>query len=111
MVVAAEDDTYVDVYYTDNGVTIEDEHVTLQKYEVFTRDAHYMTEGYLIDFTGTRVMATKPVAVYSGDGFVQIRASVSTRMRQSALPSGWYRNECKTIIGLCPKSCKFGGRA
>ena len=39
---------------------------TLNKYEVFTRDVYYVTGRPVIDFTGTRVLADKPVAVYSG---------------------------------------------
>lgn len=32
MVIATEDNTDVDVHYADNGVTLEGEHITLQKY-------------------------------------------------------------------------------
>lgn len=80
MVIATEDNTGVDVYYTYNGVTIPDEHITLQKYEVFTRDTYYMTSGDSIDFTGTQVLATKPVSVYSGDGWIKLAATVSRQL-------------------------------
>lgn len=78
MVVATEDNTDVDVYYADNGIAVEDEHFTLQKFEVFTRDTRQMFMQPQIDFTGTRILATKPVSVYSGDGEVRIYATVST---------------------------------
>lgn len=78
MIVASEDNTVVDVYYSDNGVIIEDEYITLHNYDVFTKDAYYMTGGRDIDFTGTRVMSTKPVSVYCGEGWTKIYAPVSS---------------------------------
>lgn len=77
MIAATEDNTDVDVYYKYNGVPIEDEHVTLQKYEVFTRDVYYIDGQPHIDFTGTRVLATKPVSVYSGNGRAYLHAEAS----------------------------------
>lgn len=61
----------------DNGVTLEDEHITLHKYEVFTRDCYHLDEKPEIDFTGTNVLATKPVSVYSGQGQSSFYAEVS----------------------------------
>lgn len=80
MVAATEDNTDVDVYYTDNGVAIEDEHITLQKYEVFTRDCYHIDGKPEIDFTGTHVLATKPISVYSGNGMARISAEVCIRL-------------------------------
>lgn len=77
MVIATEDNTEVGVYYTDNGIAIEDEHITLQQYEVFTRDAYHMEGRPQADFTGTRILATKPVSVYSGNGVAYLLADVS----------------------------------
>lgn len=77
MVVASEDNTDIDVFYMDNGVTIEDEHITLQKYEVFTRDCYFLAGRPEIDFTGTHVLATKPVSVFSGLSEAYVPLSVS----------------------------------
>ena len=57
MVVATEDNTTVDVHYS--NVPLPNENFTLNQYEVFTG----LIEG---DFTGTRVVSNKPVSVYSG---------------------------------------------
>ena len=74
MVVASEDNTEVDVYYTDD-VTLDDEQFTLNQHEVFTRDVSYIIIGSsLDDFTGSRVLANKPVGVYSGHGCARINA-------------------------------------
>ena len=75
MVVATEDNTEVDVYYP-QSVPLEDEHFTLNLYEVFTMDTYEISGRPLIDLTGTRVVATKPVAVYSGVGRVELYAQV-----------------------------------
>ncbi len=79
MVVATEDNTGVQVRYVDNGdVTLPDEELTLNKHEVFTRDAYHHDSGSPeIDFTGTYISADKPVAVYSGHGTVYLSAPVS----------------------------------
>ena len=66
MVVATEDGTEVAVYYPAD-VTLTDEHFTLDLYEVFTMDT-YDIGRLIIDLTGTRVVASKPVSVYSGVG-------------------------------------------
>ena len=79
MIVATEDNTEVDVYYADN-VPLEDEHFTLNQFEVFTVDVHIISGRPQIDFTGTRVLATKPVGVYSGVGTAFIYAPVSSRI-------------------------------
>ena len=77
MVVATEDNTDVEVHYVENGdVTLPDEHFTLNKHEVFTRDTYYVSGSPPIDFTGSRVLADKPVAVYSG-GILSLYAPVS----------------------------------
>ena len=68
MVVATEDNTEVAVYYPAD-VTLPDEYFTLNLYEVFTMDT-YDIGRLSIDFTGTRVVASKPVSVYSGVGRV-----------------------------------------
>ena len=65
MIVATESNTDVDVYYRP-GVELEDEHFSLDPHEVFTMDTYEISGRPLIDLTGTRVVATKPVAVYSG---------------------------------------------
>lgn len=75
MIVATEDNTDVDVFYTNNGVAIEDEHITLQKYEVFTKDSYYLDGKPKLDYSGTRILATKPVAVYSGNGAARVDVS------------------------------------
>lgn len=46
---------YLDVYYTDNGVTIEDNVITLQKCEVFTKFAYYIGGRPEVDFTVTSI--------------------------------------------------------
>lgn len=76
MIVATEDNTQVGVYYTDNGIAIEDENITLQTHQVFTKDCYHLDGQPLIDFTGTRVVATKAVSVYSGNGLADISAVV-----------------------------------
>ena len=73
---ATEDNSEVEVHYPD-GVPLQDEHFTFNKYEVFSRDAFYVSDRPEIDFTGTRVLATKPVSVYSGIGKANLYASVS----------------------------------
>lgn len=65
------------MYYTENGVTIDDEHITLHEYQVFARDAYYMEGKPELDFTGTRIVATKPVSVYSGNGAAIVYAVVT----------------------------------
>lgn len=47
---------------------------------VFTKDAHYMTGTQAVNFTGTRILTTKPVSVYFGDGHVQLNTPVSSWM-------------------------------
>lgn len=76
MIVATENNTGVDVYYTDNGIAIEDEHITLQRYEVFTRNSYYLDGRPVIDFTGTRVLSNRPVSVYSGIGSANVYPEV-----------------------------------
>ena len=58
MVVATEDNTTVDVYYS--GLPLPDEQFILHKFQVFTKTSEDD------DFTGARVVADKPVSVYSG---------------------------------------------
>ena len=58
LVVATEDNTQVDVYYS---TTDPDIRVTLNKYQVYT-------ETIFDDLTGTRIVANKPVSVYCGGG-------------------------------------------
>ncbi len=82
MIVATDDDTEVDVYYTDDIVEVEDEHVMLNKHEIFTKDAWWITEQPELDFTGTRVMANKPITVYSGNGQAFLHAPVSVLMNE-----------------------------
>lgn len=77
MVVAAEDNTAINVYYTDNSTGRGTEQITLQKYEIFTRDCYYVEGRPHVDFTGTHVVATKPVSVYSGNGASYLYAQVS----------------------------------
>ncbi len=77
MVVATEDDTSVEVHYAENGdVTLPDEQFTLSKHDVFTRDTFLVDGRPKLDFTGSRVLADKPVTVYAG-GVVELFASVS----------------------------------
>lgn len=85
MIVATDHYTNVDVYYAHNGVTIEDEHLTLQKYEVFTRDTSLLDGDTAIDFTGTHVVATKPISVYSGNGRAYLHPEVSNNMKRVKL--------------------------
>lgn len=77
MIVATEDNTDIHVLYTDNGVAIEDEHTILQKYDVFTVDSFYMDGRPHIDFTGSRILANKPVSVYSGNGLALLYVEVN----------------------------------
>ena len=64
-IVAAEGDTEVDVIYA-AGLGLDDEHITLNAWATFTRDTFYDVDVDYLDFTGTRILASKPVAVYSG---------------------------------------------
>ena len=75
MVVATDSDTEVDVYYP-NGTTLEDEHFTLNEFDVFSRDTYHNVDDHRMDLTGTQIVATKPVAVYSGNGRVIVQSTV-----------------------------------
>ncbi len=67
MVVATEDDTDVEVQYAYVGSdTLPNEHFTINKHEVFTRNTYFIDGQPRLDFTGSRVLADKPVAVFSG---------------------------------------------
>jgi len=74
--VATEDNTEIDVHYAD-GIHLEDEHITLNKYEIFHKDSNFVEGNQKIDFTGSRVLATKPVSVYAGNGKVYLYVQVS----------------------------------
>ena len=76
VIVASENNTEVDVLYADD-ISLEDEHFVLNQMEVFTRDVYYLEGRPEIDFTGTRVLASKPVSVYSGNGRAYLYAPVS----------------------------------
>ena len=78
MVVATEDNTLVDIHYS--NVTVPDEQVTLNQYEVFTRNI----DG---DFTGTRVVADKAISVYSG-ALDELYADVSDITVLTRMPNG-----------------------
>ena len=58
LVVATEDNTQVDVYYS---TTDPDLRVTLNRFQVYTKTIPD-------DLTGTRIVTTKPVSVYCGGG-------------------------------------------
>ena len=73
---ATEDNTEIDVHYAD-GIHLEDEHFTLNKYQIFHKDSNRVEGNREIDFTGSRVLATKPVSVYAGNGRVYLYVEVS----------------------------------
>ena len=88
MIVATESNTDVSVYYPAD-VELVDEYFSLDLHEVFTMDTYEISGRPLIDFTGTRVLATKAVAVYSGVGEVQglyapVRQKYILRRRESS---------------------------
>ena len=56
MVAATDNNTQVEVHY--NTIALPDEQFTLDEYEVFTTSITG-------DFTGTSVVADKPISVYS----------------------------------------------
>ena len=70
---ATEDDTLVDVYYPSDA-TLTDQQFVLNLYEVYTMDTYELPGKPVIDLTGTRVLANKPVAVYSGVGRSTMKA-------------------------------------
>ena len=79
MVVATEDDTEVAVFHKDSYGYESPQIFIIHKHEVFTKDAY--REGsshYAADYTGSRVLANKPVKVYSGHGAVSFYATVSS---------------------------------
>ena len=63
LVVATEDNTQVDVYYS---TTDPDQRVTLNQFQVYTETIND-------DLTGTRIVASKPVSVYCG-GYTYVSA-------------------------------------
>ncbi len=75
MVVATEDNTDVQVMYAHDTV---EEYFTLDKYEVFTRDTYHVSGRPVTDFTGTQVLSSKPVAVFSGVAVAKLHAPVSS---------------------------------
>ena len=74
MIVATEDNTVVDVHYR-SSASLADEQFTLNQYQVYTKDLYEVTGKPKTDLTGTRVVANKPVAVYSGVGRARLQAS------------------------------------
>jgi hypothetical protein len=77
MVVASDDNTEVHVSYP-SGVSLSDEYFTLQRNQIFTKDLYYQSGKPKIDWTGARVLSTKPVGVYGGPGRAYSYASVSS---------------------------------
>ena len=93
MIVATEDNTVVDVYYP-SGASLTDEQVTLNQYQVYTKDLYEATGKPKTDLTGTRVVANKPVAVYSGVGRALLKASE-------------VRNKAKEQVGMLPTGSRL----
>ena len=65
MVVATENNTYVEVYRKSGANFTLDMSETLQRHQVYTRDS-------TSDLTGAYVISSKPVSVYSGHGHVDM---------------------------------------
>ena len=68
MIIPQFDDSVVQVFNFENEIWIQQYSEILNKFEVFTQDYFYVNDTYT-DYTGWRVVTTKPVAVISGHGY------------------------------------------
>lgn len=98
MVVATEDETTVSVHYV-GGVSLPNEHFTLNRHQVFTRDPYHIEDKPMLDFTGCRVVADKPVAVYAGGRVRELYATVSRPVWQCELR--FHGEGFNLILSIC----------